>query len=48
MDAPIASLMAKWFCEGYERQAKKEEKEEERAKEKRMMEAGLYITVKEI
>ena len=25
MDAPIASLMAKWFCEGYEKQAKKEE-----------------------
>lgn len=27
MDAPIASLMAKFFCKGYEKQAKKEEEE---------------------
>lgn len=27
MDAPIASLMAKAFCRGYEMQAKKDEKE---------------------
>ena len=29
MDAPITSLMAQWFCEGYEKQAKKKEKEAE-------------------
>lgn len=29
MDAPIASLAEKWFCEGYENQAKKDEEEAE-------------------
>jgi hypothetical protein len=29
MDAPIASLMIEGFCKGYEKQAKKEEKEAE-------------------
>ena len=29
MDAPIASRIVEWFCEGYEKQAKKEVKEAE-------------------
>lgn len=31
MDAPLAKIIVGWFLEGYEKQAKKEEKEKEEA-----------------
>jgi hypothetical protein len=33
MDQPIAELMVKWFCEGYAKQAAKEEEEEKERKD---------------